>query len=70
MKLKVTPRDQRRKKEKIVSISDDTSLHDLAEKIVGEYKIDFGHCFGFFRDVKSDFYLRSKEFRKNGSCER
>lgn len=61
MKLKVTPKDQRRKKEKIILISEDVSLYDLAEKIVSEYKIDFGHCFGFFRDVESNFYLRSKE---------
>lgn len=61
MRLKVIPKDQRRKKEKIIVISENDSLYDLAEKIVGEYKIDFGHCFGFFRDVESDFYLRSKE---------
>jgi hypothetical protein len=61
IKLKITPRDQRRKTIKTVSVLGDTSLYDLAEKIVGEYKIDFGHCFGFFGDVKSNFYLRSKE---------
>lgn len=38
MKLKVTPKDQRRKKEKIILISEDVSLYDLAEKIVSEYK--------------------------------
>lgn len=61
MKFKVIPKDQRRKKEKTISVPDGISLYDLAEKIVGEYRIDFGHCFGFFGDVKSDFYLRSKE---------
>ncbi len=61
MKLKVTPKDQKRKKVKIVSISDNISLYDLAEKIVRAYRINFGHCFGFFGDVESDFYLRSKK---------
>ena len=61
MKLKVTPINQKGKKGKVISVLDDLSLYDLAEKIVGEYKIDFGHCFGFFRDVESDFYLKSKE---------
>jgi len=61
MKLKVIPRDQRGKKEKTISVPDDISLYDLAEKIVVAYKIDFGHCFGFFGDVESDFYLRSEE---------
>ena len=61
MKFKVIPRDQEKKKGKVIEISQDISLYTLAEKIVKEFKIDFGHAFGFFRDVESDFYLRSKE---------
>ena len=61
MKLKITPIEQKGKKEKVISILDDISLYGLAEKIMGEYRIDFGHCFGFFRDVESDFYLISQE---------
>lgn len=61
MKFRVTPRDQKIKRAKIIEILPNKSLYSFAEKIVSEFKIDFGHCFGFFEDIHSDFYLKSKE---------
>ena len=59
--FKVTSRDQENTKEENIEIFSDKSLYDLAEKIVYKFKIDFGHCFGFFGDTMTDSYLNSEE---------
>jgi hypothetical protein len=57
IKLKLTPIDQRAKKSKEILVEGGLSLYHLAETIVNKFNIDFGHCFGFFRDTQSDRYL-------------
>jgi len=44
-----------------IEILGEASLYKLAEAIVGAYDFDFDHCFGFYSNIKSDFYHDSEK---------
>jgi hypothetical protein len=43
-----------------IELPSDGSLEDLAEAIVGAFGFDFDHAFGFYSNLKGDYY-RSEE---------
>lgn len=44
-----------------IEVLDNASLYKLAEAIVGVYKFNFDHCFGFFSKISEGRYFDSEK---------